>query len=528
LSLEAAHPKLADSDEDERTDDQITDELLKSKNSILLISEVIDEIDSRSHPPDLIIHRDMFLIDIIGNTICADLIDYAKRDAANAGLKVSFDDRILRYLCVVSVRDRAYVPGAKPAIRSAIQVFTNKLRHDVLSEMSGLLKARYLISERITFHPTKCAAGACLGTAVQLIDLRNLPPWLQALGDQAFLDLLMRCGSAIEAVCDAIEGFFAVVPPEISTGTITPESTNSSPNTLVELCRRLFFTDPRMQHMVIQCLQNMGCPERDLGKFSNLQFVRERAKASRRILLKLSGRRYPKLAYRLHDELRRSSGDGSGTQKIAKDYNQPKARYDLERYIEHMCHLPIGTVYIHCPVRNTSMKVAQALVVGNNLSKPSYLRTVTRIFDGNELKPYQDEICAIEEMYKSIWRFHIYVDAAHADKREVVAMVATDELGFLNDSLLLNEPEAEFTPKANVFDRLKVHVKEYAFDLTPEVVREIDNTYIRFRNTENTSPEAADEYIRAAILSATRNAAQRLEQPGRRPLSPKAKRKRSE
>ena len=84
-----------------------------------------------------------------------------------------------------------------------MQVFTDKLRHDVLSEMSSLLKARYLISERITFHPTKCAAGACLGTAVQLIGLVDMPRWVQALGDQAFLALIMRIAEGIQAYAEA-------------------------------------------------------------------------------------------------------------------------------------------------------------------------------------------------------------------------------------------------------------------------------------------------------------------------------------
>ena len=57
----------------------------------------------------------------------------------------------LRYIVAVSV-DGKKSPDERPCIRLALQFFTNKMRHDVLSEMSGILKARYLISERILFH----------------------------------------------------------------------------------------------------------------------------------------------------------------------------------------------------------------------------------------------------------------------------------------------------------------------------------------------------------------------------------------
>src|ERR1700674_165389 len=35
--------------------------------------------------------RDVFLLDVIGNTVCADLLDYARRDAKAAGLKIDYD-----------------------------------------------------------------------------------------------------------------------------------------------------------------------------------------------------------------------------------------------------------------------------------------------------------------------------------------------------------------------------------------------------------------------------------------------------
>ena len=157
----------------------------------LFVSDAIQILVPGSPQADVILHRDAFLIDMVGNTICADLLDYGRRDAINAGLKVQFDPRLIRYLTVVSVKDELS-PTHEPCLRLALQFFTDKMRHDVLSEMSGILKTRYVINERVLFHPTKCAAGAMLGTGVQLLGLRQLPAWVQVLGDQEFLAELSR------------------------------------------------------------------------------------------------------------------------------------------------------------------------------------------------------------------------------------------------------------------------------------------------------------------------------------------------
>jgi HD superfamily phosphohydrolase len=188
----------------------------------LIVSSVIRIIDPQLSEQGFVLHRDMFMVDLVGNTICADLLDYARRDAHNAGLRIQFDDRFLRYLCVTSVRD-GFSPTRKPCIRTAIQIFTHKMRHDVLSEMSGILKARYLINERVLFHPTKCAAGAMLGTAVQLLGLRDLPSWMQVLGDQEFLRALTIIARNLQNVVPLI-----AVQSEQTSGQTWPEVVTSS------------------------------------------------------------------------------------------------------------------------------------------------------------------------------------------------------------------------------------------------------------------------------------------------------------
>jgi hypothetical protein len=102
----------------------------------------------------------------------------------------------------------------------------------------------------------------------------------------------------------------------------------------------------------------------------------------------------------------------------------------------------MGSVFIHCPRRKTSLKVAEVLVVGSDLSKAAQLHNVTEI-SPEGLEPYEKEIKAIQEMYFSIWQFHAYLDLAFWDRQPVVQWVLERELGFLNDKLLSEELEHE-------------------------------------------------------------------------------------
>jgi len=397
----------------------------------LLISAVVSKMDPDLPPVDLVLHRDAILVDIVGNTICADLLDYARRDADNAALKVQFDDRLIRYLCAVSVRDRLS-PTSKPCIRLAMQFFTDKMRHDVLSEMSGILKARYLISERVLFHPTKCAAGAMLGTAVQLLGLDALPAWVQVLGDQQFLRLLMDLAERINI--ELGEGDVAI-------------------GRLADLGREC-----------VAKITGSKAPSE-----SEKAAARDAVKGARLLLWRLASRRFSKTVFRLRSGNQHTGRDNDET--IATKYKNPQNRYALEREVEQACGLPIGSVVIHCPTRKMGMKVAQALVVGSDPKRVAHLRNVKDV-SPESLDPYQDEIGAVERMYKSIWQFHAFLDPAHFSKRALVAEVLHNRLGFPNDDLLGRQANAE---SPNEYDLLAGQCKdEFAWNNLPAIVRRLD------------------------------------------------------
>src|SRR5438876_5857736 len=99
-----------------------------------------------------------YIADIVGNTVCADLLDYVKRDLFFCGLSGGFDELIFFYMTLNFVRGkkrlviRLFKPGKKPA----------EIRPDVLTALVDLLRLRYSIGERVYYHHTKREASAML------------------------------------------------------------------------------------------------------------------------------------------------------------------------------------------------------------------------------------------------------------------------------------------------------------------------------------------------------------------------------
>ena len=124
-----------------------------------------------------------FVADIVGNTVCADLLDYTRRDIYYTGLDKLSGWRMLNYL---------FIPGEGPrANRIVIDAWKgNHLRSDVVSDILDLLDVRFAISERILFHHSKIATGAMLARA---ISDSGIPP--TSIRDMRDEQLLMRLES---------------------------------------------------------------------------------------------------------------------------------------------------------------------------------------------------------------------------------------------------------------------------------------------------------------------------------------------
>lgn len=102
-----------------------------------------------------------FLSDIVKNTVCADLLDYLKRDNYFCGLPLDISSRFLDYLFI-----HEYNTGEK---RLAVRLWKesdDRPRAAIISELVQLLQERYYLAERVYFHHTRRKFSAMLGSAV--------------------------------------------------------------------------------------------------------------------------------------------------------------------------------------------------------------------------------------------------------------------------------------------------------------------------------------------------------------------------
>lgn len=106
--------------------------------------------------------------DMIGNTICADILDYIHRDWYHIGKPKIFDERILQYMEVASdKKDAREYPVADSEDKFVIMIGKRpKIRTDAISAILELLEWRYHIAESVLFHRTKLAAAAMLDRAL--------------------------------------------------------------------------------------------------------------------------------------------------------------------------------------------------------------------------------------------------------------------------------------------------------------------------------------------------------------------------
>ncbi len=129
-----------------------------------------------------------YAADIVGNTFCADLLDYLERDAHFTGTQGKFRtdrSRAISYL---------FIPEEIPKKRRlVIRLWHHhRFRDDVLSEIFNVLRARKDLAEGVYFHHTKVCLSAMLTAAVQrsgLIHKMERGDFLR-LSDQELLDKL--------------------------------------------------------------------------------------------------------------------------------------------------------------------------------------------------------------------------------------------------------------------------------------------------------------------------------------------------
>jgi HD superfamily phosphohydrolase len=142
---------------------------------------------------------------MVGNTICADLLDYIHRDWYHVGRPVSLEERIFQYMEIrhpdldgQTTSNR--VPERCAKDRFVVALGSNigaipKVRTDGVSAILGLLERRFELAETVLFHRTKLAAGSMLDRALFELwgekEADSLPNRLLELTDDGLVDFAL-------------------------------------------------------------------------------------------------------------------------------------------------------------------------------------------------------------------------------------------------------------------------------------------------------------------------------------------------
>lgn len=156
-----------------------------------IYEDVVSVLSARKESLKPYIHQ------IVTGTVCADLLDYLKRDAYFCGLSHFYDERIFRYF---TISDGQFV----------IELHKDGIfRNDALSELINLLRIRYTLTERVYYHHAKAVAGAMVSKALEIaiekgrIALSDLLD----LRDDSFLYVLRSRSRShtVSSIVDALE-----------------------------------------------------------------------------------------------------------------------------------------------------------------------------------------------------------------------------------------------------------------------------------------------------------------------------------
>jgi HD superfamily phosphohydrolase len=166
------------------------------------LGEVLRQLPAGERTIDILSHGEKsppFVRQLVKGTVCADLLDYLKRDAFHCGLKLAYDDRLEDYFAI---------ENGDLVVRLHKQ---GRIRHDVLNELIHLLQLRYTLTERVYYHHAKVSAGAMISRGVELALASGhwSPAVLHELRDDSLLDRLGMLADRIDGMGDLLSDWSA-------------------------------------------------------------------------------------------------------------------------------------------------------------------------------------------------------------------------------------------------------------------------------------------------------------------------------
>jgi HD superfamily phosphohydrolase len=297
--------------------------------------------------------------DMIGNTICADLLDYLHRDWYHIGKPRPFDERILQYMEIRPEKSEHNLNlDPKPAASDQFVISLGKPsnpRTDAVSSILELLEWRYQLAESVLFHRTKLAAAAMLDRALYELwrdRSKDLERFLLPLSDE---QMLFEC---------------------------------------------------RREERKLREVKSRSEGDRQRGEISSKLLE---ALEKRQLFTTLCSFTYHELRDRVRAQVQRlySTKPKSGPNIC------PENRSRVLRQLEHDFALTPGSLAMYCPTEDMNKKIAEVkIAVGNDISP----------FDEYEKKHQGQQLAgghlqAQLNRFERLWSVHFFIDRQEKDRR---------------------------------------------------------------------------------------------------------------
>lgn len=337
-------------------------QLTASELLVLLVSS--DHKKAKSTPETEF--RVGVLRDIIGNTICADLIDYLQRDWLHIGKPRDFDPRLLEYMMILSRLKNGEVES-----RLVIDIGSKgRPRPDAVTAIMDLLESRYQLSEIALFHRVKLAATGMLERAIaEYRDTFPARSQQKAMGD--LVPELVECSDTefIALLEQKLESRRSKGDPERIQGAI-------------DLCRRLRV---RRLHSDFYSVYRA-----DLAPATVTQI----------------GERY--------------SGDPTASEEQAGLAVRTAAKNRLEavRGLERELKLPPCSIVMYCPPLEMNSKIAGVGIYNRGL-----VDSLVNLDSSGEITG--GYLAALQARFQRLWRISFAIDPLAGERFEKAALVET-------------------------------------------------------------------------------------------------------
>lgn len=205
--------------------------------------------------------------DMIGDTICADLLDYLYRDWYHVGKARPSHQRIYQYMEIRSGAATSVHPERLRRHDDKLVISLGrrpKLRTDAVSAILELLEWRYQLAESVLYHRAKLAAAAMLDRALwELWENENsttIERIVLALSDEQLLD---TCAELGRKRGDPAGTVAATLLGELSTRTLhchlTTRFSNDLPSGQVTRLQQTFGKKPAARTQSMRQLEHDFC-----------------------------------------------------------------------------------------------------------------------------------------------------------------------------------------------------------------------------------------------------------------------------